>query len=186
MRSRNLLDWSPPELLRVKGPHVPPQEMGRMIDPYLIEDKDEPGKWWCFFKQRGFSYSWSCDLKHWTYQGHASGGENVCVLVEDNEYVLFHSPSNGIGIKRSKDFEHWRDWGDLITLGQRNWPWAETRLTAGVVLDLRREPAVGRYLMFFHGVGPGRTRTMDNAFANCSIGIAWSDDLRRWDWPGKK
>lgn len=186
MRSRNLLDWSPPELLRVKGPDVPPQEMGRMIDPYLIEDKDELGKWWCFFKQRGFSYSWSCDLKHWTYHGNASGGENVCVLVEDNEYVLFHSPGNGIGIKRSTDFEHWRDWDELIILGQRNWPWAETRLTAGVVLDLRREPAVGRYLMFFHGVGPGRTRTMDNAFANCSIGIAWSDDLRRWDWPGKK
>jgi hypothetical protein len=85
-------------LLRVKGPNVPPEEMGRTIDPYLIEDKDDPGKWWCFFKQRGFSYSWSCDLKHWTYQGHASGGENVCVLVEDNEYVLFHSPGNGIGI----------------------------------------------------------------------------------------
>ena len=22
--------------------------MGRIIDPYLVADKDEPGKWWCF------------------------------------------------------------------------------------------------------------------------------------------
>jgi hypothetical protein len=108
------------------------------------------------------------------------------VLVEDGEYVLFHSPRNGIGIKRSRDLEHWRDWGQLITLGQEDWPWAETRLTAGVVLDLREEAAIGKYLMFFHGVGPGKTRTMDNAFARCSIGIAWSDDLIHWDWPGKR
>ncbi|MFO7907081.1 MAG: hypothetical protein ACQESR_29795 [Planctomycetota bacterium] len=186
MRSEDLRDWSEPRLLRVKGPDVPRQKMGRMIDPYLVEDKDEAGKWWCFYKQDGVSYSWSRDLEHWTYQGRASSGENVCVLVQDDEYLLFHSPGNGIGIKRSRDLKRWEDWGELITLGQANWPWAEIRLTAGVVLDLRAEPEIGKYVMFFHGVGPGETRTMDNAFANCSIGIAWSDDLVRWDWPGKE
>ncbi|NQU22764.1 MAG: hypothetical protein HQ567_15915 [Candidatus Nealsonbacteria bacterium] len=186
LRSKDLLHWSEPELLRVKGADVPREKMGRMIDPYLIEDKDEPGKWWCFYKQNGVSYSWSRDLKNWTYHGRTSSGENVCVLVHDDEYVLFHSPANGIGIKRSKDLLHWRDWAEPITLGQANWPWAETRLTAGVVLDLRKEPGIGKYLMFFHGVGPGKTRTMDNAYANCSIGIAWSDDLIRWGWPAKE
>lgn len=185
MRSKDLRNWSEPELLRVKGPGVSREAMGRMIDPYLVEDKDEPGKWWCFYKQHGVSYSWSRDLETWTFHGHTNSGENVCVLVEDDEYLLFHSPRNGIGVKRSKDLEHWRDWGKLITLGQAHWPWAETRLTAGFVLDLRQEPGIGKYLLFFHGVGPGRTRTMDNAFANCSIGIAWSDDLVQWDWPGK-
>jgi len=185
MRSRDLADWSEPELLRVKGPDVSRADMGRIIDPYLVEDKDEPGKWWCFFKQRGVSYSWSRDLETWTFHRHMPCGESVCVLVVDDEYVLFHSPRNGIGVKRSKDLEHWRDCGDLITLGQADWPWAETRLTAAVVVDLRREPSIGKFLMFFHGVGPGRTRTMDNTFANCSIGIAWSDDLVQWDWPCK-
>lgn len=184
MRSDDLQRWSEPELLRVKGPDVPREEMGRMIDPYLVEDKDEPGKWWCFYKQDGVSYSWSRDLEHWTYQGRTSSGENVCVLVQDDKYILFHSPGNGIGIKRSRDLKHWEDRGQLITLGQQNWPWAETRLTAGVVLDLREEPEIGKYLLFFHGVGPGKKRTMDNAFANCSIGIAWSDDLISWEWPG--
>jgi len=183
MRSKDLVRWSEPELLRVKGPDVPVEKMGRMIDPYLIEDKDEPGKWWCFYKQRGVSLSWSYDLANWTYFGRSDSGENVCALVEGDEYVLFHSPGNGIGVKRSKDLKQWRDVDGLITLGQKQWPWAENRITAGVVLDLRKEPRIGKYIIFFHGGGPGRKKTQDNADANCSLGIAWSDDLKRWSWP---
>ena len=52
MRSKDLETWTEPELLKVKG-DIPEEDMGRMIDPYLIEDKDEPGKWWCFYKQNG-------------------------------------------------------------------------------------------------------------------------------------
>jgi hypothetical protein len=182
LRSNDLEHWSQPELLRVKGPDVAVENMGRMIDPYLLEDKSAPGKWWCFYKQNGVSRSWSHDLKEWTYAGRADAGENVCILVDRDDYVLFHSPHNGIGVKRSKDLDHWRDCG-LITLGQNDWPWARGRLTAGFVLDLRREPAVGRYLMFFHGSGPEDERTMFDHHA--SLGIAWSDDLETWHWPGK-
>ena len=46
-RSKNLEDWSEPEIMLVKGNDVPVAEMGRMIDPYLVEDKDTPGRWWC-------------------------------------------------------------------------------------------------------------------------------------------
>ncbi|MCX7016794.1 MAG: hypothetical protein NTW86_30260 [Candidatus Sumerlaeota bacterium] len=186
MRSQDLENWSEPELLRVKGPNVSREDMGAMIDPYLIEDKDEPGKWWVFFKQRGVSYSWSRDLKNWTFMGHTDCGENVCVLVDSNEYVVFHSPHNGIGVKRSTDLVHWRDIGEPITLGQADWPWAENRLTAGFVLDARRIPGVGKYLMFFHGMGPGKARTTEVINAWCPLGIAWSDDLVRWSWPGKR
>ena len=90
-----------------------------------------------------------------------------------------------MGVKRSKDLKHWRDIGELITLGQKDWPWTQARLTAGFVLDLRHEPRVGKYIMFFHGSGPGEQKTQDNVDANCCIGIAWSDDLRTWEWPGK-
>ena len=185
MCSKDFKTWSKPEMLQVKGPNVPESEMGRMIDPYLLEDKDESGKWWCFFKQNGVSYSWSRDLLNWTYAGRTRSGENVCVLVDNDEYVLFHSPENGVGIKRSKDLKKWRDDPSLITLGQKKWPWAECRLTAGFVLDLRKEPRIGQYLMFFHGDGPGKKQTQDNVDANCSLGIAWSFDLINWDWPGK-
>jgi len=182
LRSNDLEHWGQPELLRVKGPDVPIEKMGRMIDPYLVQDKDEPGKWWCFYKQNGVSMSWSRDLKHWTYFGRTEAGENACILVDGHEYVLFHSPQNGIGVKRSKDLRHWQDCG-LLALGQKDWPWARGRLTAGFVLDLRREPAVGKYLLFFHGSGPEDERTMFDTHA--SLGIAWSDDLKTWRWPGK-
>lgn len=182
MRSEDLETWSQPELLRVKGPDLPVEAMGRMIDPYLLQAKDSPDKWLCFYKQNGVSMSWSRDLKTWTYAGRFDGGENSCVIVDGNEYVLFHSPQNGIGVKRSGDLRNWRDAG-LLLLGQKDWPWAQGRLTAGFVLDLKHDPRVGKYLMFFHGSGPEDERTMFDNYA--SLGLAWSDDLLQWQWPGK-
>ncbi len=181
-RSKDLETWSEPELLRVKGPDVPREKMGRMIDPFLLADADEPGKWWCFFKQNGVSRSWSRDLKNWTFAGQTPAGENTCVIRDGDEYVLFHSPANGIGVKRSKDLKQWRDEG-LLALGQKSWPWAQGRLTAGFVLDLRKDPTAGKALMFFHGSDfpeEDRRGGFDN-FA--SIGLAWSDDLKNWSWP---
>jgi hypothetical protein len=182
MRSRDLERWGEPELLRVKGPDVPVEKMGRMIDPYLVLDKDVPGRWWCFYKQNGVSLSRSDDgLKTWTYVGRHAAGENACVLVEGDEYVLIHSPRNGIGVKRSKDLKVWRDEG-VHTLGQAQWLWAQGRLTAGFVLDLRAEPAVGKYLLFFHGASKAGLK-MHRAHGHGSLAIAWTDDLKTWHWP---
>ncbi|HEY8964896.1 MAG TPA: hypothetical protein VIM58_00530 [Candidatus Methylacidiphilales bacterium] len=180
MRSDDLETWDEPELLRVKGNGVPREAMGRMIDPYLFEDKDEPGKWWCSYKQDGVSLSWSRDLREWCPFGRIDAGENSCVVVEEGEYLLFHSPENGIGIKRTRDLVTWRDEG-ILTLGQAEWPWARGRLTAGFVLDLRDRPEVGRRLLFFHGSGPEDERTMFDNFA--SIGLAWDDRQGGWSWP---
>jgi hypothetical protein len=182
-RSSDLLHWGEPELLKLKGPDVDEAQMGRIIDPCFVEDKDQPGTWWCFFKQKGVSMSRSPDLTNWTYTGTIDGGENACVWVDGDDYVLMYSPENGMGIKRSGNLTEWRDQPGLITLGQADWPWAQTRLTGGVVLDLRNEPGIGKYLMFFHAGGPGTVRTQDNSDAECSLGIAWSDDLVNWDWP---
>lgn len=179
MRSRDLQTWSEPELLQVKGDAVAREDMGRMIDPYLIEDKDEPGKWWCLYKQNGASLSYSYDLKSWTYFGRVEAGENVCVLIDGEEYVLFHSPKNGIGVKRSRDFQTWMDCG-LLTLGQAVWPWAIGRITAGHVLDLRE--GFGKYVMFFHGSDAEGTRERET-HGHASLALAWSDDLIHWAWP---
>jgi hypothetical protein len=132
MRSRNLEHWNPPELLKVKGPDVPVKDMGRMIDPYLFRDKNDPHKWWCFYKQNGISMSYSYDLENWRFAGRTDAGENPCVIIDRGEYVLFHSPPNGVGVKRSIDLREWRDEG-VLALGQKNWPWANGRLTAGSV-----------------------------------------------------
>ena len=184
MRSRDLRNWSEPELMKVKG-NVPFERMGRMIDPYLVEDKDEPGKWWCFYKQNGVSMSYSYDLKNWVPHGSVRSGENVCVLTENNEYILFHSPKNGIGIKKSGTLQNWLDWGNIITLGQKDWEWARGRVTAGTVVNLTDVPGIGAYLMFFHGSGPLKERDGDFD-RNSSIGIAWSRDLINWNYPKDK
>jgi hypothetical protein len=63
LRSKDLEHWSAPELIKVKGPDVPQEEMGRMIDPFIFADKDTPGKWWCSYK------AWSSDLQHWSWPG---------------------------------------------------------------------------------------------------------------------
>ncbi|MEJ7736959.1 MAG: hypothetical protein WKF97_05995 [Chitinophagaceae bacterium] len=185
MRSKNLKTWSLPELIPVKGREVSQKDMGRMINPYLLEDKDEKGKWWCFYKQNGVSMSYTYDFRNWKYFGHTESGENVCVLKENNEYILFHSPKNGIGIKKSRDLKNWKEFGNLITLGQKHWPWAKGRITAGTVVALRENPNYGHYLMFFHGSGP-LTEEEGDFDKNASIGIAWSKDLEHWNWPGKE
>jgi hypothetical protein len=183
MRSRDLEHWSAMELLKVKGPDVAMKDMGRMIDPYLFRDKDDPQKWWCFYKQNGISMSYSTDLENWTYAGRTDAGENPCVIIDQGEYVLFHSPQNGVGIKRSADLRTWRDEG-VLTLGQKDWPWAGGRLTAAFVLDLRAQPAIGKALMFFHGSSFSEDDPRGGFDSYASIGIAWSDDLAHWSWPG--
>jgi len=180
MTSDDLETWSEPRLLKVKGPDVPLEKMGRMIDPYLVEDISEPGKWWCFYKQNGVSMSWTRDFETWTFWGRADSGENVCVLTDAKGYTIFHSPRNGIGVKRSKDLRHFEDLAHY-TLGQDDWPWAQFRLTAAQVLDLRDEPRVGKYVMFFHG-----ERRRHRAHGDASLGLAWSDDLVHWRWGGQK
>ncbi|GAA5222309.1 glycoside hydrolase family protein [Membranihabitans marinus] len=182
MRSKDLKSWSEPELIKVHGPDVDIADMGRMIDPYIMEDKDEKGKWWCFYKQNGVSMSYSYDFQNWTFYGHTKSGENVCVLNEENEYILFHSPTNGISIKRSSDLNTWNDWGSLILLGQDEWNWAKGRITAGAVINLKEYKQLGKYILFFHGSGP-KTELEGDFDVNASIGIAWSEDLLNWDWP---
>ena len=184
MESDDLKDWDNPQILKVKGTEVPEKEMGRMIDPYLIEDIDEKGKWWCFYKQNGVSMSYTYDFKEWVFYGNTNSGENVCVIKQGNEYIMLHSPSNGIGIKRSSDLKNWTDFGGLITLGQKEWNWAKGRITAGTVVDLRSLPEIGKYLMFFHGSGPKKENEGDFD-KNSSIGVAWSNDLMNWEWTGK-
>jgi hypothetical protein len=187
MRSKDLETWSAPELIKVKGPDVAGPDIGKMIDPFLLRDKDVAGKWWCFYKQNGNVHcAWSPDLQTWTTgTTELAHGENPCVIVQGGEYVLFYSPKNGIGVKRSADLVHWREDVPPLTFGQDGWPWAETRLTAGYVEDLRDVPGVGRYVMVFHASGPGKVRTELQENANAHLGIAWSYDLKTWDWPGK-
>lgn len=96
--------------------------------------------------------------------------------------MLFHSPETGIGVKRSKDLQTWRDCGVLM-LGVEEWPWAQGRLTAGFVLDARDAPGIGKYLMLFHGSDTPETSPVGGFDNHASIGIAWSDDLVHWSWP---
>jgi hypothetical protein len=178
METDDFETFGPPRLLRVKG-EVAVSDMGRMIDPYLLQDAKEPEKWWCFYKQNGVSMSYSRDLQHWTFVGSAAFGENVCVIPAKDGYRMFHSPHNGIGVADSTDCLHWRDTGTLLTLGQKDWLWAQGRITAGFVLDLTDDPTYGKYIMFFHG-SLDETITFDN---NANIGIAWSDDCVHWEYP---
>jgi len=190
MESRDLESWSDPALLKVRGDDVPREEMPHLIDPYLIRDNDDPGTLWCFYKYKRRSIRLSHtrdldDLGGWTPFGRASNaGENPSVLENDGGYVMVYAiPGNAIGFKRSDDLTDWKDLRS-ITLGQNDWPWAQGRITAATILDLRHVPRVGKYVMFFHGSSEaGKEQWASHGRA--SLGLAWSDDLIRWQWPGK-
>lgn len=180
MRSKDLMSWSEPEMLCVMGPDVKREDMGRMIDPFLLR---AGGWWWCFFKQRGVSFSKSKDLRNWTYIGRADAGENACVVPINGGYRLFSSPENGIRVMDSHDLMSWHISMDDITLGQQEWDWAQGRLTAAFVMKTANDENLPRYAMFFHASRYPESVAFDS---HASIGIAFSDDLSAWTWPGKK
>ena len=142
MHSTDLVSWSEPELLRVKG-ETPVAEMGRMIDPYILQDAD--GAFLCFYKQNGVSVSRSADLIHWEYIGHTACGENVCVLRRGEWYAILNSPENGVNLLLTKDLREFTDCGTSC-LGCAGELWAKDRVTAGFALEHD-----GELMLFFHG-----------------------------------
>jgi hypothetical protein len=70
-------------------------------------------------------------------------------------------------------------------LGQADWDWANKRLTAATVIDLTKEPRVGKYVMFFHGSFVD-AKKVEMGHGAASLAFCWSDDLVHWDWPGRK
>ncbi len=173
MRSKDLIRFSEPELIKVKGEACAESDMGRMIDPYIFEDRSEKGKYWIFYKQNGVSMSYSYDLRQWTFAGNTEAGENACILQNGEEYILFHAPQNGIGVKRSPDLLHWQDEG-LLEVGQEKMPWADGRLTAGFVM---KKPEGDGYLLFFHG---SRKECEPETHGCAAIGVMQSTDLVHW------
>ena len=80
-------------------------------------------------------------------------------------------------MKRSNRPDQWGEDEHLFLLGQKNWPWAQRRLTAATVIDLTSMNGIGKYVMFFHGSSEEGAKPHYNAHNNASLGIAWSDDL---------
>jgi hypothetical protein len=169
MKSYDLRNWSKPELLMVKG-DVCEQDMGRMIDPYILDDGDD---YICFFKQNGVSFSKSKNLKHWHFQGYTECGENVCAIKNDDEYIIFNSPENGINILTTKDFINFDDKG-TIYLNQDIKPWAKDRITAGFVIDIGSINDKYKYAMFYHG------DEESNYLFGASLAVAFSNNLYNW------
>ena len=176
METEDFEHFEEPVLLKVKGDEVREEDMGRMIDPCLLRDKDDPDKIWCFYKQNGVSYSWSYDMVHWTYAGHTDCGENVCALTIDDTYYLMHSPENGIGLLKSEDLRHFEESGPVNFLSQSRWPWAKDRITAGFLLDMTKEAGAGFYMLFYHG---DNERNGTFPFG-ASIGMAVTKDLKNY------
>lgn len=168
MKSKDLQNWEKPVLLKVKG-DISECDMGRMIDPYLLDDSN---KFICFFKQNGVSFSTSNDLIDWKFQGFTECGENVCVIKENGEYLIFNSPDNGINIMSTKDFKSFENITTLY-LNQQNKPWAKDRITAGFVIDASSISPY-KYAMFYHGDNE------DNYLFGASLAVAFSDDLATW------
>ena len=168
MRTKDFEHFSEPEMLMVKG-ETPAEELGRMIDPFLLPKEDG---FYLFYKQNGISHSFSTDLKHWEYRGHAGGGENACVIPFDGHYLLVHSPKNGIAFSVSDDLQNWTEYS-RTTLAQEEWPWANGRVTAGFAMEAP-ENCGYRYLLFFHGSRDEYPETHGSA----TLALAYTNDFK--------
>lgn len=145
MRSRDLKTWSEPEKIHISG------EMSkgkRKIDPFIIEDKDISGKYHLFFKldgkiNRAVSNG---DLFNWEYVSDVIEGENPCIVVENDKYMMFYSPTHGIEKLESDDLCSWKEKGK-VNFDDETLEWATGRITAGFMMNMHHD---GKKALFFH------------------------------------
>lgn len=166
--------FSEPQKIYAKG--IECKDEGRMIDPFILEDKDVQGRYLLFFKQNGVSISESYDLASWNYLGHVDGGENACVFVEDNRYHLIHSPHNGIGHKVSDDLFAWNDLGVCLPK-EANESWADGRLTAAFAMKNEQSEIPYRYLVFFHG---SKQESYPETHGDASLAMYYTNDFQTY------
>ena len=133
-RSRNLRDWSAPEVVFNTGPDNIWNADGRVIDPYLVEWQ---GQFYCYYvgstrwgKPAGHNYigvAGSTNLHDWTDLSpeeptigvdfpweEPDGNENNCVLRYDGRWVMLYSASlqrQTIAWATSDDLLHWEKQG---------------------------------------------------------------------------
>ena len=155
--------WSEPEKIHIGGEL---SKGKRKIDPFILPDKDENGKYHLFFKQdgkinRAISKS---DILNWEYVSDVIDGENPCIVVEDNKYLMFYSPSNGVKTLVSEDLVSWDEKGK-IHFDDEILKWASGRITAGFMMDT---PHDGGKALFFHGSVSG---VFPETHGDASIGV---------------
>lgn len=172
--TEDFVHFSEPKRIFPKGSSC--ADEGRMIDPFVLEDKDQQGRYLLFFKQNGVSMSESYDLENWNYLGHIEGGENACVLVEDGLYHLIHSPHNGIGHKTSKDLVDWTDCGVCLPKVTEQ-AWAAGRLTAAFAMKNENPKIEYRYIVFCHG---SRKESMPETHGDASLAMCYTDDFTEY------
>lgn len=170
IRTTDFKDFSSPERIFPKGRDCANE--GRMIDPFVFHDKNE---YLLFFKQNGVSVSRSTDLRKWTFMGNMDGGENACILQDDDRYLLIHSPQNGIGIKESPDLKTWKDVG-IYTLEQEHWAFAGGRLTAAFAMPVQNDCGF-KYIVFFHG---SRADSYPETHGAASLAYVYTNDFKTY------
>ncbi len=166
--------FSEPKRIFPKG--VSCTDEGRMIDPFLVTDINDEGRYILLFKQNGVSMSESRDLVNWNYLGHVDGGENACIVKEDGKYILIHSPENGIGVKVSENLTDWCDEG-LFLPKEVECEWASGRLTAAFAMKNVQKDIPYKYIVFFHG---SRADSYPETHGAASLAMYYTNDFKEY------
>ncbi len=174
IETKDFLEFSEPKRIYPKGDDC--EDEGRMIDPFLLKDKDDSERYILLFKQNGVSMSDSRDLKSWNYLGRVDGGENACIVVEDGRYILIHSPENGIGVKISENLTDWQDIG-LFMPKESHSDWASGRLTAAFAMRCPDADAPYKYIVFFHG---SRADSYPETHGAASLAMYYTNDFKEY------
>jgi hypothetical protein len=181
-RSRDLCDWSEPQVMNSDGCNMKWASSPRQIDPFIVEHN---GEFHCFYKTGGsYGVMVSNDLQNWkeraierpAFTMKDDGGgmaiENPSIVKDGDDYVLFISlcrKNRGVAFSRSKDLVNWSE-PHVLSLPIPDW--GRGGITAPMVIS---SPSSERkWLMFFHADGTDGSH-------EGAIGVAFSDDLRNWD-----
>jgi predicted GH43/DUF377 family glycosyl hydrolase len=188
LRSDDLTHWSDPRIVMPGGCDESwSADSKRQIDPCLIE---YDGRYWMLCKQGNPGTSRlgllvSKDLEHWEtvkrdqpvlgpHNVPSGGGlENPMIIKDGDEFVCFFQCCGGNCSAMSVRSRNLLDWYSPQKLDLPYRPWMHNHHGAPCVIDTRH--LNGKWLMAFHSDAMGPVAMSGR------IGLAWSDDLVKWE-----
>jgi hypothetical protein len=186
--SDDLTHWSDPRIVMPGGCDESwSADSRRQIDPCLIE---YDGRYWMLCKQGNPGTSRlgllvSKDLEHWEtvkrdqpvlgpHNVPSGGGlENPMIIKDGDEFVCFFQCCGGNCSAMSVRSRNLLDWYSPQKLDLPYRPWMHNHHGAPCVIDTRH--LNGKWLMAFHSDAMGPVAMSGR------IGLAWSDDLVKWE-----
>lgn len=171
IKSKDLEEFEEPVPIDLPG-----NARGSFQKPYLIKDREQPGRVWCIYQDNGLVSAWTEDMKSWHFASRSTmTADEICVLAREDSYLLYTTREEGVFVWQTKSLETpiWKALGEQkpLSLYRNCHEWACGKLGCSCVV---KDPITGYFLMLYWGA---REASLPE---DGTLALAFSADLLHW------